>query len=119
MRVIPRVIFVGFKTTGTMTELYKKMIEHEYQDQETRDLMQKVWQDTPFMVNIFTGPFENDRRREMEDWCRENFGQENLAIWGKKGNWQLGSVTIFGWNWAGFATQEQMEKFLARWESEP
>lgn len=98
-----------------MTELYKGMLAHDYHDPELSDLMEKVWKDTPFMINVFTGLSENDRCREMRDWCRAEFGQENFAIAGKKGDWQFGNVTLFGWNWAGFSTKEQMDQFLEKW----
>lgn len=67
------------------------------------------------MIDVYTGALDNDRIKEIKDWCREQFGAEALPILDNPGNWQTGTVTLFGWTWMGFATEEQMNKFIERW----
>ena len=77
------------------------------------NLMHKVWDGTPWIVDAFTGPIDNyGRYREIMDWCRGEFGDEAWPIHGKPGNWHCGGATVNGWTWIGFANEEMMQKFI-------
>lgn len=95
---------------GAGSDLYKSQIANG-----SDDLTRSVWAGTPWMVDAFTGPSMDDRSREMMDWCRNEFGVESWPIHGKPGNWHRGGVTLYGWTWMGFATEEMMLKFIERW----
>ena len=99
------------------TDLYKRTIAFNHGNTERNDLMRKVWNGTPWLVDAHTGSPDDDRYREMREWCREQFGPECWPIHGKPGTWQTGSVTIYGWTWFGFATEDQMKQFLEAWPS--
>lgn len=92
------------------TDLYERQIK-----QSDNDLMKKVWDGTPWMVDAHTGSIESDQYRETMQRCREQFGPEAWPIHGKPGDWQCGCVTIHGWTWMGFKTKEMMELFLEDW----
>lgn len=95
------------------TDLYERTITFDYDDEDRRDLMEKVWSVTPWMIDLFTGNINSDRERAIREWCRENIGPEAWPIHGRIGDWQLGSATIHGWTWIGFATKGQMQSFLS------
>lgn len=97
------------------TDLYKKMLDYDYGDDNRRNFMEKIWSGTPWMVDAYTGGYDDDRMRYMVDWCRERFGDEAWPIHGKPGSWQRGRVAFFGWTWFGFATPTQMSEFMAAW----
>lgn len=93
------------------SELYKKQIENC-----NNELMHKVWDGTPWMVNAYTGSSSHDERyRQIMEWCRDKFGQKAWPIHGKPGKWHSGGATVRGWTWMGFATKEMMEEFLSNW----
>lgn len=101
------------------TGLYERMVSYAYEDPDRGELMRRVWQPTPWMVDAFTGPIGNHNRyREMMEWCREQFGRESSPIHGHEGTWHSGGATIHGWTWMGFATPEQMDQFVERWFDE-
>jgi len=79
------------------------------------ELMHKVWDGTPWMVDAFTGSTSTDRYLEMVEWCREQFGPEAWPIHGKPGNWHTGGATVFRWTWMGFRDEEMMRLFETRW----
>lgn len=93
------------------TDLHKRMLAFNYGDDERSALMRRVWQDTPWMVDAWTGPSCEGRDREMRDWCYRTFGDECQPIHGRPGLWRRGSATIHGWTWFGFATQGQLRAF--------
>ena len=103
--------------TPTGTDLYRRTIEHDYGDQERADLVRKVWDGTPWMVDAYTGSWstEPDRRMSMIEWCVDRFGPPAWPIHGKPGRWQEGGVTIHGWTWFGFDTEDAMLAFVAAW----
>ena len=82
---------------------------------ERKELMAKVWRDTPWMVDAYTGSHDTDRRHDLMEWCREQFGPEAWPIHGHPGQWHSGGATVDGWTWMGFATEEQMRRFTERW----
>ena len=102
-------------TTGT--DLYRRVIEFDYRDEERRDLVQKTWSATPWMVNAHTGGSLDDpvRENEIHSWCSEHFGQEHDPWSGPPGKWRRGLATICGWTWMGFATDDMMRQFIERW----
>ena len=99
------------------TELYDRTMQFAdaEEDRERGELLRKVWAQTPWMVDAYTGGCGNERSREMQWWCRDQFGPECWPIHGHPGTWQRGGVTMSGWTWYGFASEEQMQQFLARW----
>lgn len=99
------------------TDLYHRMLAFDYEDAERADLMRKVWQDTPWMIDVWSGGHSRHRDREMDilHWCHETFGQQASPIHNRPGTWQRGGATIHGWTWFGFATEADMLKFQERW----
>lgn len=93
------------------SELYQRQIANC-----DNELMHKVWDGTPWMADAYIGSYYTDgRREEIMQWCREHFGSEAWPIHGKPGDWHSGGTSINGWQWMGFKTEEQMQKFIARW----
>src|SRR5690606_32151703 len=73
-------------------------------------LTHKAWDGTPWMVEAYTGsPSNHERYRDIMEWCWSEFGPEASPIHGKPGNWHSGGMTVSGWTWMGFATQEMMQ----------
>lgn len=85
------------------------------EDRERAALSRKVWNGTPWMLNVNGGSPGGDQTREIILWCREHFGDEAWPIHSEAGNWQRGSATVYGWTWYGFATEQMMQKFQAKW----
>ncbi|WP_375191855.1 hypothetical protein [Marinobacter sp.] len=79
------------------------------------ELMHKVWDGTPWMIDAYTGSHEDERHFEIMEWCHDNFGPEAWPIHGKPGQWHSGGATVMGWTWIGFATKEMMEQFIEAW----
>lgn len=96
------------------SDLYLSMLAFDYADQERADLMHYVWSVTPWIIDCYTGSINDERMREMRGWLRENMGPQAFPIHGKAGDWQYGSATIQGWTWVGFATEEQLSRFVER-----
>lgn len=100
------------------SELYERQIKSVVVSSSWNGLMRKVWDETPWMVDVYTGPISNfGRYREIMDWCWGRFGRQASPIHGKPGDWQMGGVTLYGWTWMGFKTKEMMEEFLEFWSS--
>jgi hypothetical protein len=99
------------------TDLHKQMVAFNYGDGERCALMEKVWRDTPWMVDVYSGGYSNDRNREhaILTWCYKQFGDQSSPIHDRPGTWQRGSATINGWTWFGFATEAQMLAFVEHW----
>jgi hypothetical protein len=99
------------------SDLYRRLSTHDYGDEERRELMLQAWSDTPLMVDAHTGGWTNEwgRESEIHSWCVEQFGPPAHPFAGVPGKWQRGGATIHGWTWMGFATEEMMHKFIARW----
>lgn len=102
--------------TVTGSALFDRTIAFDYGDVETSALVQKVWSATPWMTNCKTDGPDADISREIMDWCRAKWGEEAWPIHGRLGKWQRGSATIFGWTWFGFATEEMLKEFQAKWD---
>lgn len=101
------------------TEIYRKIIEHAQSvDEEALDLAHKVWDPTPWVINVKTGSFDENIYPPMREFCLKNFGEESWPIHNKPRNWYRGGVTLFGWTWMGFATKEMMEQFLIEFPQE-
>lgn len=98
------------------TELFQRTMKWAEGDPDRGALMREVWTPTPWMLDVFIGDrIDHPREREMIEWCHENFGPEGSPIYGAMGNWRRGNAIISGWTWFGFATEQQMDQFLARW----
>ncbi len=107
----------GIKINGS--ELYTRMVLRADKDGKHDELMHTVWDNTPWMVEAYTGSIDNfGRYREIMNWCRENFGEEAWPIHGKSGDWHCGGATVMGWTWIGFKTEEMMLKFIDKWRNE-
>lgn len=96
------------------TALYERIIGYDYGDQERNDLMRKVWQGTPYVVNVTTGSINSDEWQEIMQFCRDEFGTEAWPIHGRAGRWQSGSATVFGETFIGFDTSKAMATFIRR-----
>ncbi len=97
------------------TDLYHRMLAFNYGDPERADLMKKVWQGTPWMVDSYTGRTGDERERDMLHWCHETFGKQAWPLHGGEGTWQRGGATIHGWTWFGFSTEAYMRRFVEKW----
>ena len=99
------------------TDLYHRTMAFDYGDEERDALMHKVWDGFPWMVNAYTGGYSRnqDREYDIQEWCRENIGEQASPIHGKPGRWYRGSATVDGWTFMGFATKEDMDRFVAHW----
>ena len=94
--------------------LFARAMKHadEDEDRERGELMRKVWEPTPWMLDVFDGgPGVDGRELEIRNWCNRHFGRESSPIHGHAGLWHRGNVTIHGRTWYGFATKEMMERF--------
>lgn len=103
------------------TDLYHRTMDFDYGDGGRCELMQRVWRDTPWMVDTYTGGYSRNREREhaMLMWCYDAFGEQASPIHGKPGHWQRGSATVDGWTWYGFSTEAEMNAFTERWPTPP
>lgn len=101
------------------TDLHKRMLAFNYEDDERSELMWKVWRGNPWMVDAYTGNYDTGRKREMLHWCYETMGQEASPIHDRPGLWQQGHATIHGWTWFGFASESAMKYFVSRWPAPP
>jgi hypothetical protein len=97
------------------TPLYERILAFNYEDTDRAELMRKVWIGTPWVIDSYTGNYDEGRKRDMLHWCYETFGQQASPIHDRPGTWQQGSATIYGWTWFGFATKSQMHLFVERW----
>jgi len=97
------------------TALYERMVAFNYEDDERAALMREVWDGFPWMVDAYTGNFDEGRKREMLQWCYDTFGDQASPIHKKPGLWLQGNATVYGWTWFGFANKPMMDTFIARW----
>jgi hypothetical protein len=99
------------------TKLFQNMIAYDY---ENAELMRAVWTPTPWMVDVHDRGWDEDHGRslhEIFEWCNLNLGTR-YDYWSRRdGRWQRGNVTICGWTWYGFATEEMMRRFCERFET--
>ena len=96
------------------TRIYDEMMAYydEHLDEESKALQHKVWDPTPWVVNVNTGSLSEDRSFEMMDWCRNNLGDESWPIHGRPGVWRRGGATIHGWTYFGFVSEKSMSEFM-------
>lgn len=99
----------------TGTDLYHRLLAFNHGDKERDALAREVWSPTPWMIDVYTGRCIEDRDREILQWCHSEFGQESSPIHGREGRWHRGGAIINGWTWYGFADEEAMKRFVARW----
>lgn len=101
----------------TGTDLYRRIIEYDYGGQERADLVRKVWESTPWVVDAYTGSWTSDpeRRIAIREWRTDRFGPAAWPIHGRPGRWYEGSVTVHGWTDMGFDTEEAMREFEEAW----
>lgn len=99
------------------TELYQRVIAFDHGDASRNDVVRKVWDGTPWMIDVFTGKCGDELDRDMREWCMKNLGPEASPIHGQDGEWQRGYATINGWTWFGFKTEDQMMRFIERFPS--
>lgn len=95
------------------TDLYHRIITFEYRDADRKELMEKVWRGTPWVVNVKTDSIGSDQYRSIMQWCRDHIGAEAWPIHGRPGEWQSGSATVFGETFMGFATEARLSEFRA------
>lgn len=58
---------------------------------------------------------ERTRWSRVTLWRRVHDGRFPAPI--ENGRWLRGGVTIDGWTWVGFDTEEAMQRFESRWPS--
>jgi hypothetical protein len=104
-------------TVMTGTDLYHRTMDFDYGDSDRNAIMHKVWDGFPWMVNAYTGAHSHERDRESEilTWCLNNIGEQASPIHDKPGLWHRGGATVNGWTFMGFASQEDMNRFVERW----
>ena len=93
------------------TELYDKIIKHGETSCAGSDLTHKLWDHTPWVIDVFFGGHNSESERSILDYCFCNFGPEAWPIHGKPGNWYRGGATVDGSGWIGFHTAAMMEQF--------
>ena len=104
-----------------MTELYKRIIKHatEKDDDERLALSHKVWDPTPFVIDVYMGEIAEfgmrTDERTIREYCRGYFGKESWPIHDEPADWYRGGATVDGWTWFGFKTKEMMDKFIFDW----
>lgn len=100
-----------------MTPLYREVLEFNSSDDERDQLSRKVWEGTPWMIDVYVGRIGEDRERSMLHWCYKTYG-DCAHPFGKEptpGRWRQGNATVFGWTWFGFSTEAEMTAALAAW----
>ena len=101
------------------TDLYDSTMEHHRNDSKQLELEHKVWDPTPWMIDVFLGGYgevEYKDERNIYDWLSENIGEESWPIHDRpKQTWYRAGFTVMGWTWIGFGTKEQMESFEKAW----
>lgn len=99
------------------TDLYRITVNFDYGDNERNELIHKVWDNFPWMVNAYTGGYSNriDREQDILHWCIKNIGDQASPIHNKPGEWCRGTATINGWTFIGFKSEEAMNKFIDSW----
>ena len=92
------------------TDLYHRIVDFAYGDQERNDLMREVWSVTPWAVNVRPGNINGDEYRDIREWLYKNLGDQAWPIHGRDGDWQFGGATVFG-ETVGFKTKDQLDRF--------
>ena len=97
------------------TALFDRTMAFDHDDAQRAALMHKVWEPTPWMVDVYTGRCGEAREYDMLRWCYDQLGDQSSPIHDRTGRWHRGGATINGWTWFGFATEADMNLFLAAW----
>jgi hypothetical protein len=99
------------------TRLYEQYVMGD--TSEHGDLNRRVWAGTPWIIDAYTGrdSLGDNRANDMLWWLTEEMGEQAWPFGPnpRPGRWYRGSATINGWTWFGFATEADMQTFLARW----
>ncbi len=105
-----------------MTPLFDSIMSHHVGDTKMLALSHKVWDPTPWVIDVFTGSYNTDegmgRRHDMSDFCVAHFGKESWPIHDKPADWHWGGATVDGWSWIGFKTEAMMQQFLTAFPQE-
>lgn len=101
------------------TALYRSVMAQVERDLDEAAARQEhqLWDRTPWMVNVFTGPAGGDRDKRICAWCQNTFGNEAMPLDGSAGAWRRGDATINGWAWFGFDSASTLEVFQEAWPS--
>ena len=78
-----------------MTELFHKTMTFAANDDDRGELMHKVWENTPWMVNVYTDGHNTDHWYDVMQWCQGEFGQERWPLHGIQGDW----LVVLGEYW--------------------
>lgn len=92
------------------TQLYESIIGFDYGSPERNELQRKVWDQTPWVVDVYVGRDYSDRQ-SVYDWLRQTFGPEAWPIHEQPGKFHTGGAIVQGWQWVGFQTESQMDQF--------
>lgn len=91
------------------------MAYYEAKEEDGGELQHRVWDATPWMIDVYEGSMETMRYRDLIMWSDDKWGPQFWWPSGREGSWQRGSATVFGWTWWGFDTEEKMREFQAEW----
>lgn len=104
-----------------MTPIYHGIILHAEANGGNLDLQHKVWDPTPWVIDVYMGALLDDRsglrmdEYAIREWCEEHLGAESRPIHDRPGAWHRASFAIDGWTWIGFDTYEHMAVFILAW----
>lgn len=105
-----------------MTALFDGIILHAElkKSKEALELAKKVWNPTPWVIDVFMGESENSGGEHKDEariraYCVEHFGVQSWPIHDKPANWYRAGFTVYGWTWIGFKTEAMMKKFISDW----
>lgn len=104
------------------TDLYRRVTAYaEERGADDLALHLKVWQPTPWMIDVYVGKTYSEEwlLPAHHEWCNANLGEESWPIHGHPGVWHRGGATVDGWTWYGFATEDLMRRFLAQFPQPP
>jgi hypothetical protein len=101
------------------TNLHRRTLAFDYGNDERATTMRKVWDPTPWMIDVYTGSEDGLREFQIMRWCYDELGEQSSPIHGQTGRWHRGNATIYGWTWFGFATEADMQLFQATWPTPP
>ena len=104
-----------------MTPIYEKIMEKAEAGETCAglELEHKVWDPTPWIIDVYMGdrlPSGNrEDERKIREWCNKNIGKGSWPIHDDPGAWHIAGAVIFGWTWIGFDTEEHMRAFMEAW----
>jgi hypothetical protein len=83
--------------------------------EQFRKLSEEQWGPTPWMIDVFFGhsnSYDNTEEMKIKSWLYHNLGPESSPMHGKEGLWHRAHVTLHGWSWVGFKTEDLLRRFL-------